>query len=220
MNTESFSPSLTKLNEACDKLGLDISNVIDHFSENLKNVLEATNFPFLKEGEILYKEGDKIIGNEKVIRTVVEGGATCNLISENYFKVSTEGLILLQDNTEAVNAFSPIGYREESVIKEWPKAKKLPEWIYFCKKTSSTSFGKLEKHYTEVAPRIELNVLAAFNAKYPNFHKNFPNGIQRKDSKGICCCAVFDQWRGRSGVGVVRDGRDWFVEWWFACASN
>lgn len=220
MNNKVFLLSLTNFDEACDRLGLDIVDVLDHFSKDLKSNLEATSFLFLKEGEILYKDGDKITGNEKVIRTEIVAGATCHFISDNCFKVSTEGLMLHQNNTEAINTFSKSGIREEKAVNEWPKALKLPEWIYFCKKTNHTSCNELEKHYAEVLPRVELNVLAAFNTKYSEFYKNFPNGIQRKDSKGKFCYAIFDQWDGKSDVNVVRSDDDWNDDWWFPCASN
>jgi hypothetical protein len=178
------------------------------------------NIQLSNEDEILYQEGTKITGNEKVIRVEVIVGATCHFISDNYFKVSTEGLVLLQDNIEAINAFSKNGYREEIVVNEWPKAEKVPDWIYFCKKTKQISFKELETHYVEVAPRIELNLLSAFNAKYPEFYKNFPNVIQRKDSKGKFCYAVFRQWVRKSYVRVYQNVYGLDVNWWFACASK
>lgn len=188
----------------------------------MKNTLFNRFFPNVQPGDIIYKEGDKITGEEKVLYTDVVAGASCHFISENYLKVSTKGLVLLQDNVEAINAFSGDGYIQDDVVNEWPKAEKLPEWIYFCKKTTTTSCDGLEKHYEEVMPGIELNVLAAFNAKYPQFHKTFPNGVQSKDCNGKLYCGHFSDWPRNCNVFVYcnTDVTNWSNIWWFACTIN
>ena len=215
MNNQDVLQSFINFDTACNELGLDSIESLNHFSKNLKAGLEATGFPFLKEDEILYKDGTKITGKEKVIRTEVIAGATCHFISDLCFWVSIEGLQLKLDNVEAVNTFSKNGYREEKVVEEWPKAMTLPERIYFIKRNNSTSCAKVEILYQQEILRVELNTLAAFNAKYPDFYKNFSNGIQRKDVDGKFCCAVFGSWGGGPNVDVRRGGGDWFGDWWF-----
>ncbi|MEI6352523.1 MAG: hypothetical protein WCO35_01135 [Candidatus Nomurabacteria bacterium] len=168
----------------------------------------------------IYKDGEKITGNEHVIKTEVIAGATCYFISELCFKVSTEDLVLLQDNTEAINVFSKLGDREENVLNEWPKAKILPNWIYFVKKGKHISSNEVEKLYEEIMLRVELNVIAAFNSKYPEFHKSVRNGIQIKNSKGDFCSAVFGCWPEDSSVHIellhLHDSEyEWGFYWWF-----
>lgn len=220
MNNQNLFKSLSNFDEACTGIGLNTSEVLNHFSNNLRTNLEATGFVFVGPDEILYKDGDRITGKEKVLRTEVVAGATCNFISDLCFWTSTEGLELKQDIEEAINAFSKKGYREENVVKEWLKASFLPERIYFVKKTSSTSRQSLEKHYEEIIPAPELNVLAAFNAKYPEFYKKFPNGVQRKNRAEKFCCALFCPWGDSAGVRVNRDDLDWDDAWWFAGSSK
>lgn len=164
----------------------------------------------LNENVILYKEGERITGNEKVIKTEIEAGVTCHHISENYFKVSTEGLILFQNGFTTIETFRN-GYREIRVIRDWPKATKLPEWIYFCNKPGHTISNKLEKIYENVMPSSELNVFAAFNTRYPDFHNKFPNAIQRRVSRGLfhtACCHDYN-------LNVICAPDDWYGNWFF-----
>ncbi len=188
----------------------------------MKNTLFNRFFPNVQPGDIVYKEGDKITGKEKVMYTDVVAGVHCHFISDFIFKVSTEGLVLLQDNTEAVNIFGSNGYRHEKVLNEWTKAETLPEWIYFCKKNNDTSCSDLEKHYEEVINPIELNVISAFNTKYRDFHRKFPNGVQIKNSDGKFYCGHFSDWPQECNVFVYcnPDGSNWSDAWWFACVCK
>lgn len=164
----------------------------------------------LNENVIFYKEGERITGNEKVIKIEIEAGVTCHHISENYFKVSTEGLTLCQNNFVAIKALRG-RCRDIGVIRDWPKAKELPEWIYFCKKTGHITSNQLEKFYENVIPSVELNVFAAFNTKYPDFRKTFPNAIQRNISRDVfhsACCI-------ENSLRIVPGTDDWYGCWWF-----
>lgn len=165
---------------------------------------------------ILYKDGDRITGNEKVIYTEEYAGATLHFISENCFWISTEGLELKQDNLEAINAFSKSGYREEKVLKDWPKAQTLPKRVYFLKRDSSTSCDQLENIYNSIANRIELNAQAAINVKYFGLHKKYLNGVQRKDLKGKIFHSMFTSWIEGGGVHVDWDVSGyWGSDVWF-----
>ena len=124
----------TNFAQFCEENGITFE-MIEHLQkdDNMKKALELTGFPFLKEGEILYKDGDRITGNEKVIRTEEYEGATIHFISDNAMKISGKDLLLKQNNQEAINAFSKKGYKENKVVNEWPKDTEVPEWIYFVK---------------------------------------------------------------------------------------
>ncbi len=224
MKTKNFDPKLlNRFLNKIEKKGHNIDSVLRHFcgSINLQVALKATNFKRVLQSdkaavhEILYKDGDRITGNEEVIRVEKYEGAILHFISELCFWISARGLKLLQDNLEAINAFSTKGYREDGVLKEWPKAKTLSKRIYFVKRDSATSCEGLENIYETVGPRITLNVQAAFNVKYPKLHKKFTNGIQRKDSKGNFCCGIFDHWIGGAEVSVSRRARGWGSVYWF-----
>ncbi|MEN9338353.1 MAG: hypothetical protein RI945_78, partial [Candidatus Parcubacteria bacterium] len=165
--------------------------------------------------EIIYKDGDRITGKEKVIRIEVVAGATCNFISDFCFWVSTDGTELILDTKKALSSFLLEESMNLPILNEAPVGPSLPDKIFFVLKRSHTSCGDLKKHYEKVLPKVEINVLAAFNAKYPKFCGRFPNGIQGTDSKKTFYYAIFVLWPNSFPfqTNYLVDG--WGSGWWF-----
>lgn len=219
MNYQNLFNSLSGFCQLCEKLEVNPVVVLEHFSfsNNLKTGLRSTDFLFsIPGGSIGYAGGDRITGKEEVIRTEIIANAPCNFISNLCFWVSTLDLILILDNKRSINDFSKEGDREEDVLKEWPLSHSLPNRIYFVKKNTYASYIHVDVLYKEVLNEVELNVLASFNTKYPEFHKICKNAIQRQYSGEKFYYAIFHELINGPNVSVASVGTVWDDEWWFA----
>jgi len=156
-----------------------------------------------------------ITSKEKIIKHTNFLGVHLFWVSEFSFKVSTKDLVLLQDNREAINSFSENGYREDDLIEKWSKVKELPKWIYFFKQEKNISYKDLEKIYGEIMSPVKLNLLAAFNSKYPNFYKKFPNATQMKNSEGKFCFSIFSGSKSDNFVNLYTGENDGSFNFYF-----
>jgi hypothetical protein len=68
--------------------------------------------------------------------------------------------------------------------------------------------------------KIDPIAQAAYNIKYPDFSKVFPNGTQWKNKAGQFCRAVWGDWAGFPLFGVYQGNKPWSDHWLLCVVSE
>jgi len=114
-------------------------------------------------------------------------------------------------------------YTDRKVVDAMPRSEGEEVDVYLFKprpeayKNGFINDDDLEKEYEfhGLVPADPYSLAAVIEAD-PAFADKHRNVTHWKDANGKWCYIAFSRWDGERSVGVNRDGRVWFSEWWFA----